>query len=195
MEKRNPNWEDVAKLLLLCAPKDLLAEFELTEATAQEWAALFEGDTSSMGRRFFVDTFSLALYYGNKTIVAFRRSYSLVANLYVSPEVLHSLVAHAKDEEFDATFRLKDELARQEASRRGKKLVRARHDKPDSAHSKNKAAGLELKAKWASGNFDTRINCAEQEWAALGFASLDMASKELRNTPDPSPWPAKKQRK
>lgn len=182
-------------LLLLCAPKDMLAEEGLTEENAQEWAAQFVGDTSPRGGHTFVDSFALALYYGNKSHVALRKSYPLVVNLHVSPEVLHSLVAHAKNEEFDATFRLKDELARQEASCRGKKRVRARHDKPDSAHSKNKAAGLELKARWASGNFDTRVNCAEQEWAALGFASFDMARKELRNTPDPSPWPAKKQRK
>lgn len=194
MEKRNPNWEDVAKLLLLCAPKDLLAEFELTEATAQEWAALFEGDTSSMGRRFFVDTFSLALYYGNKTIVAFRRSYSLVANLYVSPEVLHSLVGLATAEEFDFTFKLKDELARQAASCAGKKRVRARHDAPDSKHMKTEAARKAIRATWANGNFANRDACAEQEYGVLDV-SYSVARKALDKTPDPSPWPAKKQRK
>jgi hypothetical protein len=62
-------------------------------------------------------------------------------------------------------------------------------------HAKNekdkKAREEEIKGIWAEGNFSDRDTCANQEYSAAGFSSFGSARKALRNTPDPSPWPAK----
>lgn len=57
----------------------------------------------------------------------------------------------------------------------------ARHSKPGGAHEKHAA----IRAAWASGKYDSRDICAEQEAAALGM-SWSAARKALRNTPDPA---------
>jgi len=38
---------------------------------------------------------------------------------------------------------------------------------------------------WASGKFDSRDTCADQEWEALGFPSFRAAREALTNTPAP----------
>jgi hypothetical protein len=60
-----------------------------------------------------------------------------------------------------------------------------------------KAAKLEmptenLRQAWASGKYENRDVCAEQEYSGLGFSSFKTARNKLIGTPDPSPWPAKK---
>ncbi|MCL2658068.1 MAG: hypothetical protein FWD62_11770 [Betaproteobacteria bacterium] len=37
---------------------------------------------------------------------------------------------------------------------------------------------------WASGEYDSRDDCAEQEWKDAGFKSIGSARHALRNTPD-----------
>jgi hypothetical protein len=67
------------------------------------------------------------------------------------------------------------------ASRRGQVAAAALHDKPGGSRSKADA----VRAAWATGNFESRDICAEQECAALGM-SFSAARKALRNTPDPA---------
>jgi len=62
-----------------------------------------------------------------------------------------------------------------------RKIADLRHDKPGGAREKRDA----IRAAWASGKYDSRTRCAEQECAALGM-SFDTARKALRNTPTPS---------
>jgi hypothetical protein len=68
-----------------------------------------------------------------------------------------------------------------QASQRAKKAAEARHA-PDAEKR------MKMRAEWASGKFDTRNHCAEQEYAALQM-SLSRARKALTRTPDPNPWP------
>jgi hypothetical protein len=61
-------------------------------------------------------------------------------------------------------------------------------------HRRTNEAKEQLKRIWAEGNYTSRDICAEQECGALGL-SFSTARKALRKTPDPNPWPAKKQAK
>ena len=69
---------------------------------------------------------------------------------------------------------------------KSKKAADARHSQPGGSRDKRK----EMQKIWANGNYSSRDICAEQECADLGM-SFSTARKALRNTPDPSPWPAK----
>lgn len=62
----------------------------------------------------------------------------------------------------------------------------ALHSKPGGSWEKRQL----IRDAWASGKFSTRIGCAEEESGAIGM-SLSKAIKDLRNTPEPNPWPAK----
>lgn len=66
-------------------------------------------------------------------------------------------------------------------SRRGKIAADAKHSK--AGGSRDKAA--DICKIWASGKYQSRDLCAEQECAALGM-SFSTARKALRNTPNPS---------
>jgi len=61
----------------------------------------------------------------------------------------------------------------------------------NAKHAKTGQAKEKIKEIWATGKFTTRAICAEQEWQSSGFKSFDTARKALRNTPDPTLWPAK----
>lgn len=68
----------------------------------------------------------------------------------------------------------------------------------DTQHSKP-GGSRELRNKitmvWASGKYADRDKCADQEFEGLGFGSFKTARNALKGTPDPAPWPAKKQKK
>lgn len=70
---------------------------------------------------------------------------------------------------------------RMEASKRAQAAANALHDKPGSSRDKQAA----IRAIWATGKYQSRAICAEQECAALNM-SFDAARKALRNTPDPA---------
>lgn len=67
------------------------------------------------------------------------------------------------------------------ASERGKAASNARHDKPNGTREKR----LAIQGAWASGKYESRDLCAEQECAHLDM-SFSSARKALRNTPDPA---------
>jgi len=73
-------------------------------------------------------------------------------------------------------------------SKAGKKAADARHNKPGASRDLHK----EIKAIWASGKFRSRDDCADEEWQAVGFGSRKVARNALLHTPDPTPWPARK---
>lgn len=66
-------------------------------------------------------------------------------------------------------------------SQMGKSGADAKHGKPGGSWEKQAA----IRAAWASGKFDSRDICAEQECASLGM-SFSSARKALRGTPDAS---------
>jgi hypothetical protein len=72
-------------------------------------------------------------------------------------------------------------LVRLERKHTAKKSADARHNKPGGSRDKK----AEICKSWASGNFDTRDRCAEQECEALDI-SFSTARRYLRGTPDPS---------
>lgn len=79
----------------------------------------------------------------------------------------------------------------QETSQRGRNAADAKHNKPGGSRDKRG----QIQEIWAGGKYADRGVCAEEEWQALGFGSIDTARKALRNTPNPSPWPGMKAKK
>lgn len=73
-------------------------------------------------------------------------------------------------------------------SKDAKHAADIRHSKPGGSRDKKE----KIRATWASGKFADRNTCAEEEYAGLGFGAYKTARDALKNTPDPSPWPAKK---
>ncbi len=70
----------------------------------------------------------------------------------------------------------------------GKRAANALHGKPGG----NREKADKIRTIWATGKFTDRNTCAEEEYAGLGFGAYKTAREALKNTPDPSPWPAKK---
>lgn len=75
----------------------------------------------------------------------------------------------------------REEQKKEEASHRGKTAANALHDKPNGTREKREA----IQAIWASGKYDSRDICADEEWAALKM-SRSTARKALIGQPDPT---------
>ncbi len=65
-------------------------------------------------------------------------------------------------------------------TRQAKAAADARHGKPGGSRARH----AQIREIWASGKYDSRDRCAEEECAALGI-SYSTARKALRNTPEP----------
>lgn len=65
----------------------------------------------------------------------------------------------------------------------------------DARHKESRSRANIIKSVWATGKYSNRDICAEQEYLGLGFNSFKAARNALKQTPDPSPWPAKKIKK
>lgn len=65
----------------------------------------------------------------------------------------------------------------------------------NAKHAKTNDLKVDIKNIWASGKYTSREICADEEWKTLGFGSRKTAREALTNTPDPSPWPARKIKK
>ena len=74
------------------------------------------------------------------------------------------------------------------SSNRGLAGATVLHSKPGGAWDKKKI----IQDIWASGKYDNRDLCAEEEYAATGYKGFSAARKALRNTDNPNPWPGKK---
>lgn len=77
----------------------------------------------------------------------------------------------------------KEELSARvkEATARGKRAADERHDKPGGSRDKQK----KMQQAWASGKYESRDRCAEEECRALDM-SFAAARRALRNTPTPA---------
>ena len=71
---------------------------------------------------------------------------------------------------------------KKDSTEQGKKAAEARHSKPGGSREKR----AKIQELWASGKYQSRDICVEQEAAALGM-SLSTARKALIGTPDPKP--------
>jgi len=167
-----PTGNDIAKLLLLCAPPNALKELDLSEDTQEDFADRF----NSLNIHSKSGIIALALYYAGRTIINFNKSYSLVSTLYIAPEVIHSLVQLVDVEAFSETEGLLTEIEKDKKSKIGRNAVNARHNKPGGSRDKK----AEIRAIWATGKYRTKQICAEEEYAALGM-SYDSAIKTLRD--------------
>jgi hypothetical protein len=78
----------------------------------------------------------------------------------------------------------------EEATRKARAAAEARYSKPGEAWDLKK----QIQESWATGNFATREECADQEWEGIGFGTMGSARKALQGTPNPSPWPAKRKK-
>ena len=72
------------------------------------------------------------------------------------------------------------EATKAHASKKARNAADALHNKPGGSNRKRDA----IRAAWASGKFDTRDGCADQEAAGLNMAP-STARRALRNTPEP----------
>lgn len=99
MISRLPTGDDIAQLLLLCAPPDFLKELDLSEENKSEFACIF----NSVDEFYKIQTIAMALFYANRNPVGFIKSHSIVRPLYISPEVINYLVQLADVEAFTET--------------------------------------------------------------------------------------------
>jgi hypothetical protein len=125
MELNPPTGNDIAKLLLLCAPPNALKEGDLSEDTQEDFADHF----NSLDIHSKSGIIALALYYAGRTIINFKKSYSLVSTLYIAPEVIHSLVQLVDAESFSETEGLLTEIEKNKKSKIGKSTNRVRVEK------------------------------------------------------------------
>lgn len=117
MKYRKPTGEDVADLLLLCAPQNILEELDLAEESKENFADDFNQLESSVKNNMYKrDMTVLALYYCNINIsnnMKFHKFMKAKHNderFYIAPEVLFNLVCVAKSEEFNDTNNLIQEM-------------------------------------------------------------------------------------
>jgi hypothetical protein len=61
-------------------------------------------------------------------------------------------------------------------------------------HKQHKEARSTMLICWASGEYETKNDCADANFHSVG-ATYETARKYLRNAPDPAPWPAKQKPK
>jgi lysyl-tRNA synthetase class I len=108
-----PNGNDIAQLFLLCMPPNALKEFDLSEKNKDAFTDHF----NSADDYFKNEIIALALYYANRNIVQFTKSYSIVRSLNIPPEVIHSLVQLVRTEEFSETERLLTEIEKDKKSK------------------------------------------------------------------------------
>jgi hypothetical protein len=113
INSRLPMGDDIAKLLLLCAPPDTLKEFDLSEENKGEFAIIF----NSLDEFCKIQMFAMALFYANRNAVGFIKSHSIVRPLYISPEVIHYLVQLADVEAFTETKGMLAEIEKEKKSR------------------------------------------------------------------------------
>jgi hypothetical protein len=81
-----------------------------------------------------------------------------------------------------------EKIRAEEASKRALAAAQARHGKAGGSWE----LARKIREAWASGKFSSRAACAEQEWEAIGFATMQTARDKLQGMPDPDPWPGKK---
>jgi hypothetical protein len=73
------------------------------------------------------------------------------------------------------------EVAKDHRGEIARRAANVRHDKPNGSRSKVDA----IRAIWASGKYESRDLCAEEEGRALGMP-FSTARRALRNTPSPA---------
>lgn len=168
-----PTANDIAKLFLLCAPPDALENLELSEDTQEDFADRF----NALNNYSKTGVIALALYYAGRTLINFKKSYSLVSTLYISPEVLYELIQLVNAESFADTEGLLLEIEKEEKSKIGRKAVNSRHNKPGGSREKR----AQIRALWATGKYSTKDICAEEEYAGLGYKTFGAARKALRD--------------
>lgn len=76
----------------------------------------------------------------------------------------------------------------EEARVKAKAAADARHGKPGGSRELKE----KIRAIWATGKYESRARCAEQEFESIGFNTYDTAKAALAGTDDPKSWPAKK---
>ncbi len=166
-----PTADDIANLLLLCAPPEALKELDLTVETKAEFIAGFDAMRVTLRE----DITALTLYYATYKLIPYRKSKELIRTLYISPEVIRSLVGLVDAESFIEVEGLLTEIEKGRRSKIGSKAVNSRHDKPGGSRDKRR----QIREIWATGKYSTKDICAEEEYAGLGYKSFGAARKAL----------------
>jgi len=122
MKLHSPTGDDVASLFLLCAPHEALNELDLSVETKDEFITCFDAMRASLRE----DIIALALYYATYKLIPYYKSKEIIRTLYISPEVIRSLVRLADVEAFIETKGLLTEIEKDKKSRTGKDANKAR---------------------------------------------------------------------
>lgn len=117
MKYRKPTGEDVADLLLLCAPQNILEELDLAEESKENFANHFNLLENSVKNNMYKrDMTVLAIYYCNINISNNMKFHKYMKAKHhderfdIAPEVLFNLVYITKSEEFGEVNELKDQI-------------------------------------------------------------------------------------
>lgn len=171
MNRREPTGEDIANLLLLCAPPEVLSGFDLTEENQSEFIEDYDSLEASSRNDFYkISLLAQALYYANRTHVNFIKSYLIVCNIYISPEVIFNLTKIASSESFSETNDLKDEIRKQECGKGGKKTNIKNNQFKATAleyYEKNRHLYKSMKAAAEDICFSGNKTIVEQEFRAV----------------------------
>lgn len=188
MEVREATGYDIAKLLLLNAPKNFLQELELSNDNIEEHAEYFDecksGIFGAKGYYCANEMLVLALYYSGKRYSGRRQTESaeILASIYIAPYILRLIIDLSEIEEFQKTENLLNYMHKQRLSIQNKKAVEVRHKKPGGSRDLKE----QIRAIWASGKYSSRDICAEEEYAGLGYKSFKTARKALEGTAEPT---------
>ncbi|MCX7208444.1 MAG: hypothetical protein NT086_21165 [Proteobacteria bacterium] len=83
---RKPTGRDIVDLLLLCAPKEVLDELEISENDRKGGAADFD----CLDTFHFNEMFALSLFYACRSAVTRKKSVPLIQSLQINPHTLFS---------------------------------------------------------------------------------------------------------
>lgn len=180
MNSRRPSGENIVQLLFL-APENIRLNFGLSEETRESFVKHLDSCTYYE----CIEMLALALFYSCKSIAKIKQASPVVSKIKLDATAIYSLIKISRSEEFAETSCLLEEVAKEARSDKATNAVKARHSKPGSKHLKTEEAREVVRQAWASGNYDSRDLCAEQEAAALGVP-FSTARKALINEPDPS---------
>ncbi|TCO73763.1 hypothetical protein [Chromatocurvus halotolerans] len=77
---------------------------------------------------------------------------------------------------------VREKLRKSFRSEDARKAVNTRHRKTEQERVERK---MKIHARWATGVYQSRDECAQEEYETLGYKSFRRARNDLMNTPDP----------
>ncbi|MDD5272000.1 MAG: hypothetical protein PHU14_04700 [Methylovulum sp.] len=141
-----PTINEITNLLLLCAPKDVLTELELSEDDFGVFCGhdFYECTGGGfMGNQLRIEIIAFALHHANKNTRNYLKSRHITKSLYIEQAVIHELVkmAYAEGEydEYELTIKLDNEAVaswKSEISKKRSEIAKSHKHKKYYAEQK-----------------------------------------------------------